>query len=536
MSGARDSGSGSAVELWQRFRAWRVDVPGVGISVDVSRVRLPARSLPDMAPALSSGLAAMARLEQGAIANPDENRMVGHYWLRAPERAPTADIRTAVEQAQTAVRHFAQDVRAGVVMGSGGSFRHVLHIGIGGSALGPQLVCAALARRDCGLEIHFLDNADPDGVRAALDRLTPELDRTLVSVVSKSGWTPTPMHVLREVRAAYDAARLPFPKHAVATTMPASALDRLAAQESWLARFPLWDWVGGRTSVTSAVGLLPLALHGGDVEGLLAGARIMDEATRTSDLQRNPAVLLALSWYWLTGGRGRRNMVVLPYRDRLGLLPRYVQQLVMESIGKELDRHGGVVHQGLTVYGNKGSTDQHAFVQQLHEGPDDFFVVFVLALRDDSEPRTDGPSGTATLGDFLFGYAAAARNSLYERGRDSITICVPRVDAEAMGALIALFERAVGLYAELVDVNAYHQPSVDKDAAGAIVALQDDLLSWMAMNRPCAAEAIAAAVGRPADAETVYRLLERLALDGRRGVRRWPNPSGSGFDDLFGMA
>src|SRR5262249_33519030 len=157
-------------------------------------------------------------------------------------------------------------------------------------------------------------------------------------------------------------------------------------------------------------------------------------------------------WYWLGEGRGRRNLVVLPYRDRLALFPRYVQQLVMESIGKAHDRRGREVHPGLTGYGNKGSTDQHAYLQQLEEGSGDVLVLFVLALRDAAEPRLDEPTG-ATLGDFLFGYAVGARDSLYDRGRDSITVTVPQVDARAVGALIALFERAVGIYGELVDVN-----------------------------------------------------------------------------------
>jgi glucose-6-phosphate isomerase len=518
---------------WSRYRAWLVDVPQAGVSVDLSRVRLSDDALNEMAPALSGALAAMEALEKGAIANPDENRMVGHYWLRAPHRAPTVELGSAVLAAQSAVRRFAGEVHSGAVAGADGPFRHVIHIGIGGSALGPQLVCTALSTSADHLDVHFLDNADPDGVAALLSRLGHDLGRTLVSVVSKSGWTPTPMHVLREVRAAYEAVGLSFPRHAVATTMPDSALDTLAARESWLARLPMWDWVGGRTSVTSAVGLLPLALQGGDVDGLLDGARAMDEATRGADPRANPAALLALAWYVLGEGRGRKNMVVLPYRDRLRLLPRYVQQLVMESLGKERDRRGAVVHQGLTVYGNKGSTDQHAYLQQLHEGPADFFAVFVLALCDEAVPRADGPSG-ATLGDCLFGYALAARDSLFDRGRDSITLAISRVDARALGAVIALFERAVGLYAELIDVNAYHQPSVDKDAAAPVVQLQRAALSWLAAGgRGASAVEIAGALGRPDDAETVHRILARLALDGRRGVRRSQRPGSGGFDDLF---
>ncbi len=204
----------------------------------------------------------------------------------------------------------------------------------------------------------------------------------------------------------------------------------------------------------------------------------------------------------------------------------------MESIGKARNRRGAEVHQGLTVYGGKGSTDQHAYLQQLHEGPDDFFPVFVVALRDEAEPRPDESTG-ATLGDFLFGYALATRDSLHARGRSPITVCLPQVDARSVGALIALFERAVGLYAELVDVNGYSQPSVDKDAAGGVVALQKEVLSWLAGAADSSAPEIAAAIGRPEDAELVHQILERLALDPRRGVHR-SRGAGDRFDDRFG--
>src|SRR5262249_43261696 len=149
------------------------------------------------------------------------------------------------------------------------------------------------------------------------------------------------------------------PRHAVAITMPGSHLDHDAAEQRWLARFPMFDWVGGRTSVLSAVGLVPAALQGLDIDGLLAGAAACDEATRSHDPHGNPAALLALMWYHATGGKGKKDMVVLPYKDRLLLFSRYLQQLVMESLGKQLDLEGRRVEQGLSVYGNKGSTDQH---------------------------------------------------------------------------------------------------------------------------------------------------------------------------------
>ena len=241
--------------------------------------------------------------------------------------------------------------------------------------------------------------------------------------------------------------------------------------EQWLQRFDMFDWVGGRTSITSAVGLVPGALIGSDIRSFLAGASQMDEATRESDVRRNPAALMAAAWYSAGQGKGKRDMVVLPYRDRLEVFSRYLQQLVMESLGKRLDRNGDVVHQGIAVYGNKGSTDQHAYVQQLRDGVDNFFVTFIEVLRDVEDiPEINGERP----GDFLDGFLQGTRSALTEGGRQSLSISMRQFDARRLGALIALFERAVGFYGELVNINAYHQPGVEagKKAAAAILKLQ----------------------------------------------------------------
>ena len=289
-------------------------------------------------------------------------------------------------------------------------------------------------------------------------------------MTSKSGGTPDTRNGMVVVADAYRDAHLNFARHAVAVTRAGSHLDKQADSEGWLARIPMFDWVGGRTSELSAVGLLPAALQGIDIIGMLAGAADCDAATRVHETRRNPAALMALMWYVATDGKGKKDMVVLPYKDRLLLFSRYLQQLVMESLGKQLDLDGRRVEQGIAVYGNKGSTDQHAFVQQLRDGVNNFFVTFVRVLESGGSPVEVEPGVTA--GDYLHGFLIGTRDALYGNDRQSMTITIRRVDARTIGALIALFERAVGFYASLVHVNAYNQPGVEagKKAATEVLA------------------------------------------------------------------
>ena len=372
---------------WERFARYLFHDEALGFSLDVSRMNFGEDDLESLREPLKDALDAMDALERGAIANPDEGRMVGHYWLRAPELLRRAGLiedaagRTAaqireelereIRDTGARVREFVRRIHGGEILGQiGRPFRHLLLVGIGGSALGPQLVADALGTRADALTPQFLDNTDPDGIHRALNVLQGKLDQTLTVVISKSGGTRETRIGMEEARAAYGRENLEFRLHAVAVTQTVekSSLFRTARDEQWLEIFPMWDWVGGRTSVTSAVGLLPAALQGIETGELLAGARAMDEVTRRREARKNPAALLALMWHWAGGGRGRKDMVILPYKDRLLLFSKYLQQLVMESLGKERDLKGNVVNQGIAVYGNKGSTDQHAYVQQLREG------------------------------------------------------------------------------------------------------------------------------------------------------------------------
>ncbi|HZN95757.1 MAG TPA: glucose-6-phosphate isomerase [Myxococcales bacterium] len=521
--------------LWDRYRKHLCDCPTVGLRLDISRMKFPDGFLEQMQPAMAEAFSAMEALEKGAVANPDEHRQVGHYWLRAPELAPGPELRRAIEETVAGVKDFARAVHAGeIAPPGGGKFEHFLVVGIGGSALGPQLCADALtAGAGDRLRPFFLDNTDPDGMDRTLEQLEEVLGRTLTVVISKSGGTKETRNGMLEVGRAYQRRGLPFAGHAVAVTGEGSELDRLAVQQGWIRRFPMWDWVGGRTSETSAVGLLPAALQGVDVDALLRGACDMDAVTRSPEVAKNPAALLALMWHHAGRGRGEKDMVVLPYKDRLLLLSRYLQQLVMESLGKEKDLKGRAVHQGIAVYGNKGSTDQHAYVQQLRDGVSNFFVTFIEVLRDRGGGSMEVEPG-ATSGDYLLGFLLGTRRALHEKDRESITVTIPDVSPRSLGALVALFERAVGLYASLVCINAYHQPGVEagKKAAAAVLELQRKALERL-RTQPGArtAEQLAQEIGAADEAETLFKVLEHLAANPDHKVKRSPGPTP--FDARF---
>jgi glucose-6-phosphate isomerase len=519
-----------APELWKRYRQYLCRIDSLDLSLDISRMHFDENFFNSMESAVQRAFSAMDALESGAIANPDEKRMVGHYWLRAPQLAPTEEIAREITDTIESIKKFAADVHAGKIKPpSAPRFTQVLAIGIAGSALGPMFVGDALGNPAADrMTIHFIDNTDPDGIARMLQKLKGTLRETLVIVTSKSGGTPDTRNGMVIVADEYRAVNLDFARHVVAITMAGSQLDKLASSENWLARFPMFDWVGGRTSELSAVGLLPAALQGIDIDAMLAGAAACDAATRVHDTRRNPAALMALMWYVATDGKGKKDLVVLPYKDRLLLFSRYLQQLVMESLGKQLDLDGRRVEQGIAVYGNKGSTDQHAFVQQLRDGVNNFFVTFVRVLESGGEPIEVEPGVTA--GDYLNGFLIGTREALYANDRQSMTITIRQVDARTVGALIALFERAVGLYASLIHINAYHQPGVEagKKAAATVLSLQAEALAALSTT-PQTADQVAAKIGAEQAAESVYLILEHLYSNGRAKMIRVADPAATTF-------
>jgi glucose-6-phosphate isomerase len=509
-------------QLWQRYQDWLYYNEELGFYLDVSRMGFNDQFLTEMKPKFDKAFADLIALETGAIANPDENRMVGHYWLRNPDIAPDEEIKEDIIKTVQEIKSFSQKIISGAISPSGASkFTDVLSIGIGGSALGPEFVAEALGSQNSPLKIHFIDNTDPAGIDKILAEVEKRLNTTLVLVISKSGGTPETRNGMIEVQKFYEKHNVDFPSRAVAVTgmNMNSRLEATAKEENWLAIFPMYDWVGGRTSELSAVGLLPAALQGVDISTMLEGAKIMDIATRKPDLKTNPAALLALSWYFGSNGKGQKDMVVLPYKDSLLLFSRYLQQLVMESLGKEQDLDGNIVYQGLAVYGNKGSTDQHAYVQQLREGVANFFVTFIEVLKDREGYSPEVESGV-TSGDYLSGLLQGTRQALYENGRESVTVTIPEVTPKTVGSLIALYERAVSLYASLINVNAYHQPGVEagKKAATSVLTLQNQVVNTLKnTDSALTLRELATQVNADEAIETIYKIVRHLAAN-HRGI------------------
>jgi len=521
----------SKLEWWERFQKYYTEFPKLGLAVDLSRMNVDDTFFAAMEPRMQKAFADMAALGKGAIANPDENRMVGHYWLRNPALAPTPAIRQEIEEAIINIKDFSSKVHSGKIRGEGGPFNNFLLIGIGGSALGPQFVAYALGdSRTDKLKPFFFDNTDPDGMDRVLATIGADLNRALCIVISKSGGTKETRNGMLVAKAAYEKSGLDFGQHAIAITTKGSDLDKYAVANKWLTRFPMWDWVGGRTSVLSAVGLVPAIFQGFDIDNLLAGARECDILNNIDNVKQNPAAQLALAFYASGNGKGSKNMVVLPYKDRLELFSKYLQQLLMESLGKEMNTDGKVVNQGITVFGNKGSTDQHSYIQQLRDGLSNFFVTFIEVQKDE-----DGSSlmveHEVTSGDFLHGFYLGTRQALAEKSRESLSITIKEISPFTIGMLIALFERAVGFYASLININAYNKLGVEagKKAAGNIITIQNRVLAFLSQQpgQPLTATEIAARIQAPEEVETIFKVCEHLSQNPSRKIKKHPAKSPS---------
>jgi len=499
------------------------EYPTLGLSIDLTSSGLDWGEVErKLGTRLERAIVAMQELEAGKIANPDENRMVGHYWLRNPRLAPTPQIRADIENTLRQIEVFAHEVHTGKIAGQTGRFKNLLLIGIGGSSLGPQLAAHALRFSTLPrLKFHCLDNTDPDGMFRTINDIGNEIGQTICIVVSKSGKTKETHNGMVFIKNAFERAGLAFEKHAVAVTMPQSKLDRYAKENGWLGSFPIWEWVGGRTSFFSAVTLLPAALMGAPIKELLAGARACDEATRLHPLNENPALQLAATWYWLAEVEKKHCVAIIPYKDSLEFLSRFLQQLVMESLGKEMDLDRNVANTGLVVFGNKGSTDQHSYVQQLRDGINNTFTTFVNLERNTYDLAL---SENTTIGDYLYGFSIGTRKALAEKSRRTITVTILDCSYFSLGVIIGLFERSVGFMATLLNINAYHQPGVEagKLAAEQIVELKNSVCSLLRSNRriPFAVHEISEQLKYQGSLVVLSKICDYLSANGRFGIQK----------------
>ena len=376
--------------------------------------------------------------------------------------------------------------------GVGQAYDHVLVLGIGGSALGTRALLGALRppawnelsddARDFFPRLTILDNVDPTSVAAALRRIDPR--RVLVNVISKSGGTAETMAQYLVVRAWLEQALgTVATRHLVFTTDPArGALRELAARES-IATVDVPPGVGGRYSVLSPVGLLPAALVGIDIAGLVSGASRAVERADADDLKINPAALYAALHWAADAHLGARVHVLMPYTDRLRDFAEWYRQLWAESLGKRVDRRGAPVFAGPTPVGAVGATDQHSQAQLFMEGPFDKVVTFITVDRLGEDvpipARPELPPDLAylpghTLGELLHAEYEATAAALARMGRMSVTLRLTELSAASVGETIMFFQLATGYAGAWYGVDPFDQPGVELAKR----------LTYAAMGRP----------------------------------------------------
>jgi glucose-6-phosphate isomerase len=472
-------------------RLERLSVEAAGLSLDLTK---QPWSLSDLQSAIElariSGVeSARGRMFAGEVINRSEGRPVLHAALRAPEgadfHAAGQPVSRDVDATRAAMRDFAAAIRSGQRAGATGQpFRAIVHIGIGGSDLGPRLIWEALRPLEPQIELRFAANVDPAELAQALAGLDPAT--TLVVTVSK---TFTTLETLTNAESARQWLRAALgPKsdsHLVAVSAAPDKAQAFGVPADQV--FAFWDWVGGRYSLWSAVGLSCAVALGFDAfERMLAGAHAMDRHFVEAPLERNAPVLLALAHVFNRNGLGRSMRAVVPYAQRLRLFPPFLQQLEMESNGKRVDARGRPVTQdtAASVFGDAGTNGQHAFFQLLHQGTE-IIPVDIVAVRQGSEG--DPTAQTKLLANAIAqaeallvgrserdvrkeleakGLSAAEIDELapqrtFPGDRPTSFLLLERLDPEALGALLALYEHKTFVEGVLWGINSFDQWGVE---------------------------------------------------------------------------
>jgi glucose-6-phosphate isomerase len=417
---------------------------------------------------------ALRRLFDGGIVNDSERRPALHTALRGQlGKSQTATDAHAL--ARSALSRM-DELREGL---DRSEVTDIVSVGVGGSDLGPRLAVDALRDfHDARFRVHFLTNVDGSAAQHLLRGLDPA--RTAAILVSKSFTTQETLlngGLLRDWLGGADRM------YAVSANVPRAEAFGIDAGRV----LPMWDWVGGRYSLWSAVGFaLQLAIGGEGFRRLLAGAVSMDAHVLDAPLEANLAVRHALLGVWNRNALGHASHAVLPYDERLALLPAYLQQLVMESLGKSVDRHGGALSEATVpvVWGGAGTNAQHSFFQALHQGTDPVPAEFIGVLRPaHGHPRNH----EALLANLLaqsqalaMGAAAEEPHRRYAGNRPSSLLLLDELTPESLGALLAMYEHAVYVQSVLWGINAFDQWGVElgKQIAGELLpAVSDDSVS-----------------------------------------------------------
>lgn len=453
-------------------RAQRLSVEAAGLFLDYSKQPVTAETLQLLLQLAQDAelRTQIPRLMEGDKLNLSEGRAAWHTALRAGGTAPAE-----VQQELRRMAEFCQAVRDGTWRGSGGeAITDVVNIGIGGSDLGPRMVCHALrGQMVSGPRVHFVANADGAELALVLKALNPAT--TLFIIASKSFRTvethangAAAMQWLQNAGCGGTA----LSRHVVTVSANPGAATGLGLPEG--NGFAIWDWVGGRYSLWSAVGLgIALALGMSVFEQLLEGAAEMDAHFASAELLHNMPVLLALLGIWQRNFLGIGQQVILPYTHYLEYLPNYLQQLEMESNGKRVDRDGRIVDYatGASIWGQTGTNGQHAFLQWLQQGsatiPVDFILPLEVPLQPPEQQRFQVASCLAQSAALMEGHnpqALTPEDAIQRQlpgNRPSSTIVMPRLDARSLGALLALYEHKVFVQAVIWHINPFDQWGVE---------------------------------------------------------------------------
>ncbi len=452
----------------QRNAALRLALPGM--QLDLGKQRLDRRALQALVSLAEQQTLPhqIERLFRGEHVNSTEGRPALHTALRAaPGEAPAA-IEGEVRETRTRVERFAAAVIGGQARGfTGRAFTDLVHIGIGGSHLGPELAVQALAAPAAPLRCHFVTNVDGDALAGALRGLDPAT--TLFVVVSKS-FSTLETQVNAESARSWFLERTADPRalerHFVAVTANVEAAAGFGIPAD--AVYPMWDWVGGRYSLWSAVGL-PVALTVGPAgfRALLEGARDMDLHFRGAPLARNGPALMALAGIWNYDFLGAASLAVLPYDRRLRRLPDYLQQLEMESNGKSVHHDGTPVgvHTMAIVWGGEETVGQHSFHQLLHQGTRAFTADFVLTATEHhglaGHHRWLLANGLAQSQAMMIGQASDDPHRRVAGNKATTTIVLDRLTPYTLGALLALYEHKVFCQGVVWNINSFDQWGVE---------------------------------------------------------------------------